>query len=130
HRTGSRALPSLLRVTRSATSEHLAGLLGSSPIPKSLVASCVRLQLRPLSSTGITRLPRSYGPLRHPSRPSLTLTSRRLIQLRSPLGFPVLPLVPCLHAVATTPAGPMDLFARAVPSAAAFPGNVTGRLPR
>src|SRR5262249_50019600 len=67
---------------------------GSSPIPKSLVASCVRLQLRPLSSTGITRLPRSYGPLRHPSRPSLTLTSRRLIQLRSPLGFPVLPLVP------------------------------------
>ena len=36
----------------------------------------------------------SYGPLRHPIRPSLTLTSRRLIQSRPPLGFPVLRLVP------------------------------------
>src|SRR5215471_7259613 len=36
----------------------------------------------------------TYGPLRHPRRPSLTLTSRRLIQLRSPLGLPVLRLVP------------------------------------
>ena len=39
-----------------ATSEHLLGLLGSSPIPRFLVALRVGLQLRPLSSTGVTRL--------------------------------------------------------------------------
>src|SRR5260370_1936937 len=32
-RDESRAIPSLLRVTPSATSERLLGLLGSSPIP-------------------------------------------------------------------------------------------------
>ena len=55
------------------------GLLGSSPIPPSFVASCVSFQLRPLPSTGITRLPRYYGPLRHPIRPGLALTSCQLI---------------------------------------------------
>jgi hypothetical protein len=34
----------------------------------------------------------------------------------------------CLHAVATTPAGPMNLFARAVSSASAFPEIQAGRL--
>ena len=69
------------------------GLLGSSPIPPSFVACCVSFQLRPLPSTGITRFPRYYWPLRHPRRPSLALTSCRLI-VRSPLGLPVLRLVP------------------------------------
>src|SRR6202790_140728 len=58
HRSESWAIPSLCRATPSATSEHLMGLLGSSPIPPSLVASCVSFQLRPLPSPGITRLPR------------------------------------------------------------------------
>src|SRR6516225_2047136 len=57
-RSESRAIPSLCRATPSATSEHYLGLLGSSPIPPSFVASCVSFQLRPLSSTGITRLHR------------------------------------------------------------------------
>jgi|SRR5580704_4773786 hypothetical protein len=55
-----------------------------APVARSLVASCVVLELRPLHSTGITRLPRYYEPLRHPSRPSrslagisLTVTRRR-----------------------------------------------------
>ena len=56
--SGSRRRRTLLRVTRSATSEHLLGLPGSSPIPRSLVALRVSLQLRPLPSTGVTRLPR------------------------------------------------------------------------
>src|ERR1700745_3182684 len=43
HRNESRAIPSLLRATPSATSEHWMELLGSSPIPRSFVASCVRL---------------------------------------------------------------------------------------
>jgi hypothetical protein len=33
---------------------------------------------RPLPSTGVTRLRRYYGPLRHPKRPSLSLTGVRL----------------------------------------------------
>src|SRR5215831_36942 len=43
HENESWAIPSLLRVTLSATSEHSVELLGSSPIPRSFVASCVRL---------------------------------------------------------------------------------------
>ena len=35
-----------------------------------------------------------YGPLRHPRRPGLALTSCRLTAARSPLGLPVLHLVP------------------------------------
>ena len=56
HRSESWAIPSLCRATPSATSEHLVELLGSSPIPRSFVASCVSFQLRLLPSTGVTRL--------------------------------------------------------------------------
>jgi hypothetical protein len=54
-------------------------LLGSSPIPlsSSLLAFC--FQLRSLPFTGITRLHRYYGPLRHPKRPGLALASCQLI---------------------------------------------------
>src|SRR5438046_9537442 len=69
------AIPSLCRATPSATSEHLVELLGSSPIPRSFVASCVSFQLRLLPSSGITRLRRYCEPLRNPSRPGLSLTS-------------------------------------------------------
>ena len=52
------------------------------------------LELRPLCSTGVTRLPRSYGPLRHPSQPSLVLAGCWLGALTSHrVGFPVLPQV-------------------------------------
>jgi len=41
----------------------------------------------------------------------------------------VLRLVPvCIHAVATTPAGPMNPFARTVSSSSAFPESQAGRL--
>ena len=38
-----------------------------------LATSYARLEPRPLPSTGVTRLPRYYGPLRHPVPPSLSL---------------------------------------------------------
>src|SRR5712664_775883 len=79
HRSESWAIPSLCRATPSATSEHLVELLGSSPIPLSFVASCVSFQLRPLPSTGVTRLRRYCEPLRHPTRPGLSLASCQLI---------------------------------------------------
>jgi hypothetical protein len=40
---------------------------------------CVNLELRPLPSTGITRLPRYYEPLRHPKAPGLSLTGIQLV---------------------------------------------------
>ena len=45
----------------------------------SFPTSCVCLELRSLPSTGITRLPRYYGPLRHPKAPGLSLTGVRLV---------------------------------------------------
>jgi hypothetical protein len=115
-RNEGRAIPSLLRVTPSATSERLLGLLGSSTIPRSFVAYYVRLQLRPLPSTGITRLHRYYKPLRHPRRPGLSLASSQLIQLQSPLGLPVLPSVPfaCMPSPLPRQVG-RKLFARNLP---------------
>jgi hypothetical protein len=68
--------------------EHLLGLLGSSPIPRSFVTSCVCLQLRPLPFTGITRLHQYYRPLRHPKRPGLSLASNQLINHNHRWGFP------------------------------------------
>src|SRR5208282_1141600 len=88
-RSDSRLLPSLSRATPSAASEHSSELIGR-PISRSLAASCVRLELRPLPSAGITRLHRYYGPLRHPSAPGLSLTGLRLIILEHALGLPVL----------------------------------------
>src|SRR4029077_4157008 len=81
--------PSLSRVTPSAVSERFSELLGG-PISRSLTTSCVCLELRPLPSPGITRLPRYYEPLRHPSAPGLSLTGVRLIIPDHALGLPVL----------------------------------------
>src|SRR6516164_6907683 len=60
-------------LTRKRSGLHLC------PISRSLTTSCVCLEPRPLPSTGITRLPRYCGPLRHPSAPGLSLTGVRLI---------------------------------------------------
>ena len=50
----------------------------------------VCLEPRPLPSTGITRLPRYYGPLRHPTTPGTSLTSFRLLIPEHAEGLPVL----------------------------------------
>src|SRR6516165_1583111 len=89
HRSDSRLLPSLSRVTPSAASEHVSELLGC-PISRPLAACCVCLELRPLPSTGITRLQRYCEPCRHPSAPGLSLTGVRLIIPDHASGFPVL----------------------------------------
>src|SRR5258708_12187523 len=86
------------------------GLLGSSPIPRSFVVSCVSLQLRLLPFTGVTRLRQYYEPLRHPSQPGLSLTSCQLIHTAITAGTSRVAYGPhCLHAVANTPAGLMEL---------------------
>src|SRR5208282_1466034 len=88
-RSDSQLLPSLSRVTPSAASEHVSELLGC-PISRSLTACCVCLELRPLPSSGITRLQRYCEPLRHPSAPGLSLAGVRLIIPDHASGFPVL----------------------------------------
>src|SRR5262249_50721316 len=60
------------------------------PISRSLTTSCVRLELRPLPSTGITRLHRYCRPLRHPKPPGPSLAGDRLLKLKHALGLPVL----------------------------------------
>src|SRR6202521_1327219 len=99
HRTGQADLPhpalgqdftpSLSRATPSAVSEHSSELIGC-PISRSLTTCCVRLELRSLPSTGITRLQRYYEPLRHPKAPGLSLTGVRLIIAAHASGLPVL----------------------------------------
>src|SRR6202047_1995291 len=96
HRTGQADLPhpalgqdfTLSRATPSAASEEFSELIGC-PISKSFTTYCVCLELRSLPSTGVTRLPRYYEPLRHPRAPSLSLTGFRLVIADHALGLPV-----------------------------------------
>src|SRR5437870_4583042 len=114
HRTGHADLPHpalgqdltplLSRATPSAVSEHFSELIGC-PISRSVTTYCVCPELRPLPSTGITRLQRYYEPLRHPRAPGLSLAGFRLVVApTTPWGFPCCVCFPCVHAVATTPA--------------------------
>jgi hypothetical protein len=114
----------------SATSEHLVELLGSSPIPRSFVASCVSLPTEAPCFTGVTRLHRYNGPLRHPKRPGLSLASCQLIHTAITAGTSRVALGPlCLHAVATTPAGLME-FVRSYNSISfGLPSNRGGSAP-
>src|SRR5450755_1361469 len=79
----------LSRATPSAASGHSLELIGC-PISRSLTTSCVCLELRPLPSTGITRLHRYYEPLRHPRAPGLSLAGVRLVIPDHAVGLPVL----------------------------------------
>ena len=89
------------------TTRELSGL---SPISLSVVASCVRLQLKPLPSTGVIRLRQYYEPLRHLSQPGLSLASCQLIHTAITAGTSRVAHGPhCVHAVANTPAGRMEL---------------------
>ena len=117
-------------MTLSATSENNLGVVRLSPISLSVVASCVRLQLRPLPSTGVTRLRRYYEPLRHPSRPGLSLTSCQLTLTAITAGTSRVAYGPlCLHAVANTPAGLME-FVRSYDSTIfGLPRNRGGSAP-
>jgi hypothetical protein len=88
-------------ITTVATEQ--APPMGLSPIGTSaIIASLHRL----LPSTGVTRLRRSYEPLRHPTWPGLPLASCQLIHTAITAGTSRVAHGPlCLHAVANTPAG-------------------------
>ena len=48
-----------------------------------------------------------YEPVRHPTRPGLSLTGVRLVSIHHRWGFPCCVGSPCIRAFAITPAGPM-----------------------
>jgi len=126
------AIPSLCRATPSATSEHLVELLGSSPIPRSVVASCVSFQLRPLPSAGVTQLHRYYEPLRHPTRPGLSLASCQLIHTAITAGTSRVAHGSLCHFAYMPSPIPRQVrwkFVRSyIPSTSAFPETGAGRL--
>ena len=84
--------------------------------------SCAALELRPLRSTAITRLPRYYGPLRHPDRPGLPLAGVRFARATPPTGLPVLrPSPSCMHAAAITPTEPAGALVARFPADGSLP---------
>src|SRR3954453_2445325 len=101
-----------------------------APLSPPFSSAHALLELRLLSSTGVTRLPRYYEPVRHPRRPGLSLAGVRLGSRFPPLGLPALQQLPvCRHAVTITPVGPLVRIVqneglstpRHSPATAAFP---------
>ena len=98
--------------------------------PAGLLPSVIAPHLRSLSSTGITRRLQSYGPLRHPDRPSLPLTGFRLVRATPPTGLPVLlPSPSSMRAAANTPAGPAGALVAHFPASGSLPQRTGGSAP-
>src|SRR3981189_3775611 len=133
HTTGQADFPhpalgqdfTLARATPSAASEHLLELIGC-PISRSFTTYCVCLELS-LPSTGVTRLPRYYEPLRHPRAPGLSLTGFRLVLADAALGLPLflaLSLCTCCRQYPGVAAGRNLRSTR--PAISAFPDMAVG----
>ena len=94
----------------------------------SFATSCVCLELRSLPSTGVTRFPRYYEPLRHPRAPGLSLTGVRLVLIADhALGLPVLralSLCTCCRHYPGAAAG--RRLRSSHPAVSAFPDIVVG----
>ena len=84
-------------------------------------------EVRVLSSTGITRLQRSYDPVRLPPVPPPEATLRPLPSHQT--GLPRLPEPPFRRAVPTTPADRAGALVDCFPAHAAFPKWQEGRHP-
>src|SRR5882724_9967181 len=105
----------LSRATPSAVFEHSSELIGC-PISRSLTTCCVRLELRSLPSTGITRLP-PHGVRPVPRGRPVGLTVRAL-------GLPVLralSLCTCCRHYPGAAAGRTPRSSH--PTVSAFPGR-------
>ena len=97
------------------------------PISMSFATFCVCLELRSLPSAGVTRFPRYYEPLRHPTAPSLSLTGVWLVIPDRALGLPVLralSLCTCCRHYPGAAAGRRRRSSH--PAVSAFPDNVVG----
>ena len=101
------------------------------PNLRSLPTSDIGLELRPLSSSGITRIHRYYEPLRHPRAPSLTLTGCWLAaRPATPWGFPCCVCLPLAGMPSPLPRRNPGVVRRSLhPRTSAFPVSLAGRLP-
>ena len=82
------------------------GLLDLAVNPQAVGRFHSAPEVRSLPSTGITRLPRYYEPVRHPSAARPVPRGLPVGSVVPPLGLPVLPVdSSSLHAIASTPAG-------------------------
>ena len=131
-RTETRVLPSLSHAAPFAASRPSAVFAVSSTIPASLAPASARPRPRPLRSTGITRLPHYYGPLRHPERPGPVLTDDRFTghASRPPNGASRVASLSRVHACHRHYPGRTAGCACRSPSpaTAAFPETQAGRL--
>ena len=97
------------------------------PNLRSLATCCVRPEPRPLPSTGVTRLPRYYGPIRHLTAPGPSVTGIRLAVPGHAARLPVLRALSlctcCRHYPGTATGGPALLIR---PAISAFPERVVG----
>src|SRR5471032_3138559 len=134
HRTGQADFPhpalgqdfTLSRATPSAASEQFSELIGC-PISKSLTTYCVCLELRSLPSTGVTRLPRYYEPLRHPRAPGLSLAGVQLVIADHALGLPVFRASSLCTCRRHYPGAASGRIASLIhPAVSAFPERVVG----
>ena len=107
----------------SGVSQPVSGVNRLAPISRLSSPSALGLELRPLPSTGVTRRPRYYEPLRHPRWPGLSLTGVRLRVTRPPpLGVSRVALVSVYrHAVVITPVARWVLIARGTAYSTRFP---------
>ena len=99
--------------------------------PGTLPPSVTAPHLRPLPSTGITRLLQYYEPLRHPAGPASPSRGPGSVRASPPTGLPMLlPSSPSMRASVTTPAGPKGCPRRSLPPpSSAFPISQVGRPP-
>jgi hypothetical protein len=92
-----------------------------------LATCCVRLELRSLPSTSVTRLQQYYEPLRHPTASGLSVTGVRLVVPDHALGLPVLPALSlctcCCHYPGAATGATTSLIR---PVISAFPERVVG----
>ena len=90
--------------------------------PGTLPPSVTAPHLRPLPSTGITRLLQYYQPLRHPAGPASPSRGPGSVHASPPTGLPMLlPSSPSMRASATTPAGPEGCPRRSLPPPSSAP---------
>src|SRR5438128_284208 len=107
-------------------------VFGSSPISSAVATSDVDLERRPLPSTGVTRLPRYYGPLRLPRWPGLSLAGVQLGHAPTTEDLPCCVRSPCADRPSLLPRWDRsrDRFAPRTATTAAFPVSMAGRLPQ
>ena len=113
--------PSLVHVVTSGVPAHLRGDRPSAT-PVSLLPFAITSTRGPFPPPALPGFLGTYGPLRHPDRPDLTLAGCPLARATPPAGLPVLrPSPSSTRAAASTPAEPVGAPVARFPTAGSLP---------